>query len=127
MKWLSFACAAWVLVGCIQDTPELEPLKLSSSEAQRGDTVTGTAKVEDHNGDLDGGKMTITLRSTGDGRVLGSQDLPISLDDGTRRASVSFSFRITATATRGPAIVELVIVDKAGHASEPRTASLLVK
>jgi hypothetical protein len=72
--------------------------------------------------------MTITLRAAdGDQRVLAAQDLPIALDDGTRRASLSFSFRIEPTAPPGPVLVELVILDKAGHASSPQTAPLLVK
>jgi hypothetical protein len=125
---LVLGCAALMLGGCVEETPELEPLELSTSEVQRGETVTGTAMVEDDNGDLDGGKITITIRSAdGDGRVLAAQDLPIAFGDRTRRASIGFSFRIEPTATRGPTLVELVIVDKAGHASQPQTAPLLVK
>lgn len=106
------------------ETPELADFKLSSTEVAAGSTTNGTAMVEDDDGDLGGGKMVLTIRA---GEVSEKKELPINLDDSTGKASLSVSMEISKLAPRGPATIDLQVIDKAGHASNVQSASLTIK
>lgn len=106
------------------ETPELSDFKLSSSEVPAGSTTNGTAMVEDDDGDLGGGKMVVTIRS---GDKTEKKELPINLDDRAGKASLSVSMEISKLAPKGPATIDLQVIDKAGHASNVQSASLTIQ
>ena len=111
--------------GCgFSETPELEDFKLSAATAKRGETVNGTAMVEDDDGDLSGGKMVVTLRS-GDNED--ARELPIELGSNAGKAAISVSLQVSALAPAGPATVDLQIFDKAGHGSNVQSATLVIE
>lgn len=111
--------------GCAFDeTPSLEDFKLSSSEIEAGGTASGTAMVEDDDGDLGGGKMVVTIRA---GEVVDTKELPINLGDSTGKAALSLSLEIGLLAPRGAATIDLQVFDKAGHGSNVQSAALTIK
>jgi hypothetical protein len=119
------ALALFASSGCvINETPELEDFKLSAATAKRGETVNGTAMVEDDDGDLSGGKMVVTLRS---GDKEDARELPIELGSSVGKAAISVSLQVSALAPVGPATVDLQVFDKAGHGSNVQSASLVIE
>lgn len=117
--------SALAAVGCTyNETPVLEDFKLSSTDVAAGTTTNGTATVEDDDGDLGGGKMVLTIRS---GSVSEKKELPINLEDSTGKAALSVSMEISKLAPKGPATIDLQVIDKAGHASNVQSASLTIK
>ena len=120
-----FALFLIVSSGCgFSETPELEDFKLSAATAKRGETVNGTAMVDDDDGDLSGGKMVVTVRS---GESVDARDLPIELGSNAGKAAISVSLQVSALAPAGPATVDLQIFDKAGHGSNVQTANLVIE
>lgn len=114
-----------VLAACaIDETPVLDDFRLSSTEVEAGTTTTGTAMVEDDDGDLGGGKMVLTIRA---GALEEKKELPINLDDSAGKASISVAMEISKLAPRGPATIDLQVFDKAGHGSNTQSASLTIK
>ena len=111
--------------GCAFDeTPSLEDFKLSSAEIEAGGTASGTAMVEDDDGDLGGGKMVVTIRA---GEVVDTKELPINLGDSAGKAALSLSLEIGLLAPKGAATIDLQVFDKAGHGSNVQSAALTIK
>lgn len=126
IKRLVLVAVGVLVAACsINETPELGKLSLSQSEVAAGDTVTGTAEVEDDDGDLNGGKMIVKVSA--EGTLTDTRELPIALGDKASKAAVSLSMQISNKAPKGQATIELVVEDKAGHKSNPQTAPLTIK
>lgn len=121
----SFVISGFIaLQGCtVNETPVLDEFKLASSEVSAGTTTTATATVEDGDGDLGGGKMVVVIH-TGDASQ--TKELPIGLEDSSGKAALSLSLAISKLAPKGPATVDLQVFDKAGHASNVQSASLII-
>jgi len=127
IKRFVFIAAGVLIAACsFNETPELSTLKLSQTEVAAGDTITGTATVEDDDADLSGGKMIVKVSA--EGALTDTRELPIDIgDDSASKASVSISMQISNKAPKGVATVELVVQDKAGHKSNAQTAPLTIK
>jgi hypothetical protein len=129
MRFTRFLClvgvGALVAACSINETPELSKLTVTPGEAAPGDTVTGTAEVEDDDGDLNGGKMII--RTMQEGNLTTTTTLPIALSDRASKAGLSLAFQVAKNAIAGEATIELIIEDKAGHKSNAQTATITIK
>jgi hypothetical protein len=116
--------------GCaVNDTPQVSDFKLSTADVSRGTPITASATVEDDDQDLAGGKMVVTMKA-------GGQSANIEMDIaqvmgggvlGAPKVALQFPFAVTPDAPTGPATLELVVVDKAGHSSDPVSVTMNVK
>src|SRR5687767_13033142 len=114
-RFFCLAAGALIAACSINETPELSKLTVTPAEAAPGDTVTGTAEVEDDDGDLNGGKMII--RTMQEGNLTTTTTLPIALSDRASKAGLSLAFQVAKSALAGEATIELIVEDKAGHKS----------
>ncbi len=121
---LSVLFLAAFVPGCFSEVPELGDFKLSASEVNRGDTVTGTAMVDDGDSDMNGGKMFVTVSAGGS--AIDTRELPIAIGADAAKVGVSLSLQISPLAPKGDVTVELKVQDKAGHMSNAVSAPLKI-
>lgn len=88
--------------------------------------VNAAVTIEDVNGDLGGGKITLRfVAPTMEDPV--ASEKPIPDEEGATQAKTTITVGVSDAAPKGPAKFELQAFDKAGNASAIATADIVVK